>query len=261
MTMRRSWIALALTACAAQSSSPSPTIAGRYDITSSGSGCPSSPIDLELEVNGSLIDYSAMPTVLAAAGPGVYSATACDAFECQSPPHAGILIYGSARVERTSSTTIHGMQAGLSVRANCTEGVCPAGFGSDAPSCDFDATLAEPAPVITSVSPPATSSTSCSEPLTIEGGYFQTGATVSYISVAPTCSTPKTLRDGTPSCSLVVDKLTSTAITAHFVTCPAQDEAFMSKLTLMIANPSSGSDSVGNPLPGLQSETQLQLDP
>jgi hypothetical protein len=261
MTMLSSWMALALAACAAQSSTPSPTIAGRYEITSSGSGCPSSPLDLELEVNGNLIAYGAMPEVLTAAGSGVYSASSCSAYECQSPPHAGVLIYSSSRVERTSSTTIHGMQAGLSLRGSCTEGVCPDGFGSNAPSCDFDATLAEPAPVITSVSPPATSSTSCSEPLTIKGGYFQTGAAVSYISVAPTCSTPQTLRDGTPTCSLVVDKVTATAITAHFVTCPAQDEAFMSKLTLMIANPSSGSDSVGNSLPGLQSETALQLDP
>ena len=250
---------LVAAACATQSSTPDATIAGRYNITASGSGCPQSPVDLELELDGDLIDYGAMPTVLATNGSGVYSASRCDAVECQSMD-GGVLIYSRARIERTSSTTIHGTQAGMGTRASCTEGVCPDGFGSNAPAYDFDAMMVEPAPVITSVSPSSTSSTNCAK-LTIKGGYFQPGATVTYISAAPTCNTPTALRDGTPACSLVVDDVTSTAIMAHFATCPTQDEAFHSMLTLAITNPSTGSDSNGNPLPGLESLAAVQLDP
>jgi len=211
-------------------------------------------VDLELELDGDLIDYGAMPTVLTANGSGVYSASSCQAVECQSMD-GGVIIYSRARIERTSSTTIHGTQAGTGTRTTCTEGVCPDGFGSNAPACDFDATMAEPAPVITSVSPSSTSSSSCSEPLTIHGGYFQPGATVSYVSAAPSCASITMLRDRTLACGMVVDKVTGTAITVHFAACPTQDEAFQMTLTLAITNPAES----GNP--GLESLTSVELDP
>lgn len=249
MTTRVLWAVAVVGACTSQAAEPPPTIAGRYDITASGSGCSQSPLDLELELDGTLISYNSMPKALAPDGSDAYAGTSCTAYECQAMS-GGVVTFSSARIERTSPTTIHGTQAGKGQRMACTEGVCPAGFGSNAIPCEFDATLSEPAPVVTSVSPSSVSSSSCSKPLTIRGGYFQSGATVSYRSAAPSCTAPTMDRSEDVTCALVVDHATATAITAHFANCPTQADAFQSTLTLVITTAD-----------GLESLASLHLDP
>jgi len=250
-----------LGACVSSPSPPGVTIGGRYDVTSAP-GCIGSPLDIEVVGLGvSLYANRQTPLALAADGADSYSASSCLAVECQSMD-GGIAMFTSAHLERRSSTTIHGTYAVLQQRIQCTNDVCPAGFGSDAPSCDFDATLVEPAPVITSVSPSTVSSSDCSKPLTIRGGYFKTGVRVAYETAVPSCSSPTTSRGGASTCDLIVDHATATTITAHFASCPQPDEPPLmgTTLPLVIDNPSE-LDGSGNMLPGLEGIGHVELGP